>query len=258
MLSVSELLFLSLTVEALQGKTCQDSLLSGGGRSVRANISGGRGPPWGIIFGFYKTRHILLSDSANCTVLCAVVFTQYQHDRRTDRRNCASTAIAKRHAVKNVLSSNISSTCPQNMADSSPLTAEIGSGVWAPQQLSFNGFRVLAAATSLTRDQPNFARCLAVSWAATLYTFSGRPRTEFCQVRNSRFVEVLLCPTLAALLHRTPAAAWRREWNYGTSQRASLIVGLAAITLGIGPHSSFLFFKNIVMLCVVLCLMLMW
>ena len=48
LLSVVELLFLSLTVEALQGKTCQDSLLSGGGRSVRAKISGGRGRPWGI------------------------------------------------------------------------------------------------------------------------------------------------------------------------------------------------------------------
>jgi len=31
---------LALTVEALQGKTCQDSLLSGRGRSVRAKISG--------------------------------------------------------------------------------------------------------------------------------------------------------------------------------------------------------------------------
>ena len=48
LLSVIELLFLSLTIEALQGKTCQDSLLSGGGRSVRAKISGGRGRPLGI------------------------------------------------------------------------------------------------------------------------------------------------------------------------------------------------------------------
>jgi len=39
------------------------------GRSVRAMISGGRGRPFGIFFGFYKTRYILLSDSANCTVL---------------------------------------------------------------------------------------------------------------------------------------------------------------------------------------------
>ena len=50
LLSVSELLFLSLTVEVLQGKRCLDSLLSGGGWSVRAKISGGRGRPWGIFF----------------------------------------------------------------------------------------------------------------------------------------------------------------------------------------------------------------
>jgi len=78
LLSVMGLLFLSLTAEALQGKRCQDSLLLGGGRSVRAKISGGKGPPWGIFFGFNKTRHILLPDSANCTVLCAVVLTQYR------------------------------------------------------------------------------------------------------------------------------------------------------------------------------------
>ena len=86
------LLVLSLTVEALQGKMCEDSLLSGGGRSVRAKISVGRGRPCGIMFGFYKTRHILLSDSANCTVVRAVVLTQYRFgtDGRTDRRNCRS------------------------------------------------------------------------------------------------------------------------------------------------------------------------
>ena len=71
LLSVRELLFLSLTVEALQGKTCQNSQPSGVGRS------GGRGRPWGIFFGFYKTRYILLSNGANCTVLRAAVLTQY-------------------------------------------------------------------------------------------------------------------------------------------------------------------------------------
>ena len=92
LLSVSELLFLSLTVEALQGKMCQNSLSSGVGRSLGAKISGGRGLPWGIFFGFYKTRHILLSNSANCTVLRAVVLTQYRRvtDRRMDRWNCYS------------------------------------------------------------------------------------------------------------------------------------------------------------------------
>jgi len=40
LVSVIELLFLSLTVEALQGKMCHNSLLSGGGRPFRAKISG--------------------------------------------------------------------------------------------------------------------------------------------------------------------------------------------------------------------------
>ena len=48
LLSVTGRLFLPLTVEALQGKRCQDSLLSGGGRSVRAKISGE-----GVVYSFY-------------------------------------------------------------------------------------------------------------------------------------------------------------------------------------------------------------
>ena len=81
---------------------CQNSLLSGEGRSLGAKISGGRGRPWGIFVGFYKTRYILLSNSLNCTVLCAVVLTQYQRvtdgrtDRQTDGIAIASTALAMR------------------------------------------------------------------------------------------------------------------------------------------------------------------
>jgi len=69
-------------------------------------MSGGRGRPWGIFFGFYKIRHILLSNGANCTVLRAVVLTQYrrvtdgrtdgQTDGRTDGIAVANTALAMR------------------------------------------------------------------------------------------------------------------------------------------------------------------
>ena len=58
--------------------------------------------PGEYFFGFYKTRHVLLPDSANCTVLRAVVLTQYrrvtdgQTDRRTDGIAVASTALAMR------------------------------------------------------------------------------------------------------------------------------------------------------------------
>jgi len=49
-----------------------------------------------IFFGFYKTRHILVSDSANCTVLRAVILTQYRRvtDRQMDGTAIASTALA--------------------------------------------------------------------------------------------------------------------------------------------------------------------
>ena len=45
---------------------------------------------------------------------------------------------------KNLLSTDISSTCPHNMVNFGPLAAEIVSLVWGTPA-NFNGFRVLAA-----------------------------------------------------------------------------------------------------------------
>ena len=75
------------------------------------------------------------------------------------------------------------------------------------------------AAASLTGGQPNFARCLAVSWAGTLYiyTFGGScPLTKFCPVQNSPYVQVLRSPILAALMHGTPAASVSQTLRRGT------------------------------------------
>jgi len=61
LLGVSELLFYLLRLRHYKAKrACQYSLLSGGGRSVRAKISGGRGRPWGIFCGFYKSRRAVV------------------------------------------------------------------------------------------------------------------------------------------------------------------------------------------------------
>jgi len=48
--------------------------------------------PGEYFFSFYKNRHILQSDSANYTVLRAVVLRQHRRvtDRQTDGRNCRS------------------------------------------------------------------------------------------------------------------------------------------------------------------------
>ena len=100
LLSVIELLFLSLTVEVLQGKTCQSSLLSEGEWLSWSQDFRGKGSSLGKFSGFYKTRYILLSDSANCIILRSVVLTQYrrmtdgQTDGWTDGIAVASTALA--------------------------------------------------------------------------------------------------------------------------------------------------------------------
>jgi len=51
--------------------------------------------PREYFFGFYKTRHIFLSDSPNCTVLHAVVLTQYRRvtDGRTDGQTDRQTEL---------------------------------------------------------------------------------------------------------------------------------------------------------------------
>jgi len=50
----------------------------------------------------------------------------------------------RRQSEKNLLKSNVSSTCPHNMANVGPLTAEIGLSVWGTRA-HFSEFRVLAA-----------------------------------------------------------------------------------------------------------------
>ena len=94
--AIIELFSLALTVEALQGKPCQDSLLSRGVGQFEPRFQG-KGSSLGIFFGFYKSIHILLSESANCTVLRASVLTYRRvTDRQIDGNAIASTALAMR------------------------------------------------------------------------------------------------------------------------------------------------------------------
>jgi len=77
-----------------------------------------------------------------------------------------------RQSEKNLLDSNISPSCPHNM-----FSALRPTGSWHRfvslghpsefQRVSRLGF--ITGATSLNGSQPNFARCLAISWAGTLY-----------------------------------------------------------------------------------------
>ena len=94
LLNVIELRFLSLAFEALQGKMCQKSLPSGGGRSLGAKISGGRGHPWGIFLVSAKLDTFCYPKCklhrATCrrfdTIPACDGRTDIRTDRQTDRQ----------------------------------------------------------------------------------------------------------------------------------------------------------------------------
>jgi len=95
---------------------------------------------------------------------------------RTTFSGCLFATKAYTDNQKNVANSNTFSTCPYNMANFSPVTAEISSGVWGTLA-NLNRFRVLASLLqrrrSLETSGPNFARRLANSWAGALYIHFG-------------------------------------------------------------------------------------
>jgi len=99
LLSAIEVLFLSLTVEALQSKTCQNSPLIGGIGQFAPRFQGKGVVPREYFLASTKLDTFCYL-SANCTVLRAVVLKQYrrvtdgQTDRQTDGIAVASTALA--------------------------------------------------------------------------------------------------------------------------------------------------------------------
>ena len=193
---------------------------------------------------------------------------------RTVPQHCRTVSSKLRHYYihnrKNFLNTNMSSTCLHNMMNFGPLTAAIGPVVWGTSAVSkfqrVSHIAFVTAATSLTGGQQNFARCLAVSWAGTLC----RPvhfRGLFGALAPNGILsgaKFTLRPSLAfscigsvtarhSSSGRQPIfVAWYKEWNNFTelSQRATPIFGCAAITLGIGPHSSF--YCDVSGLCVLL------
>ena len=95
-----------------------------------------------------------------------------RHHRTTSSGYIFANKACIDNRKKNLLSSNISSTCPHNMVNFGPLAAEIVSLVWGTPA-NFNGFGVLAAycTASSSGRQPNFA---ALNRGRHLYS-AGRP-----------------------------------------------------------------------------------
>ena len=177
---------------------------------------------------------------------------------RTIAQVCRAVFLQLRHVStikkKNLLNGNISSICFHNMVNFRTLAAEICWRVWAPQQISV-GFACWLRYCSNVTQWTSTKLCTmfghpSPTWVYYIYIYiSGGygPLMEFYQLQNSLCFQVLRSPILAALLHGTRAVGVSQSLRRGTMngitellQTALPIFGWAAITLGIGPHSSFL------------------
>jgi len=119
--------------------------------------------------------------------------------------------LATKHVLtigkKNTLNSTISSTCPHNMVNFGPLAAEICWRAWGiPANFSWFPYCSDVAHRRPTKLCTMFGSVLG--WYTIYIHFWGlMPLTEFCQLQNSLFVQVLHSPILAVSLHGTRAAA---------------------------------------------------
>jgi len=107
-----------------------------------------------------------------------------------------TTAACIDNRKKNLLSSNISSTCPHNMVNLGPLAAEVVSLVWGTPA-NFNGFCVLAALL------PNcVSQTAAFNRGRHLYS-AGRPsRWALAHISSciSLTLSSLLCSSILSLI----------------------------------------------------------
>jgi len=112
-----------------------------------------------------------------------------------------------RQSEKDLLNSNISSTCCNNMVNVDPPSAEICWRVWGTPA-NFIGFGVLASLLHRRHSTEVNQTLHDVSPSPALvhyiYIFGGScPLAEFCPVQYSLCAQVLRSPILAALLRGT-------------------------------------------------------
>jgi len=119
---------------------------------------------------------------------------------------CATKACID-NRKKNLLSSNISPTCPHNMVNFGPLTAEIVSLVWGTPG-NFNGFRVLAALLHGTL-------VVGVSQTAAL----NRGRYLYSAGRLSCWAMTHICSLIPVILSIAVTLVQRRENHRNTTAR---------------------------------------
>ena len=132
---------------------------------------------------------------------------------------------------RNLLKSNISSTCPHSMANFSQLTAEIRLPVWGTPA-NFNGFRILPLLLQ-RRHSLEASQILHDVWM-----FPGLVHYEFCQVQNSSLALSFngsITARHSSSRHQPNFVAWYKEWNCGTFADSATYIRLGGHHVGHRP-----------------------
>jgi len=144
----------------------------------------------------------------------------------------------------------MSSTCLRNMVNFGPLMAETSSGVWGTAA-NINGFRVLPSILQRRRSpeanqtlldvwpSPGLLHC--IHFLELLPPDRILPGAKFTLRPSLAFAYIGSVTARHSSSGCQPSQTLRRRTSNGItelSQTAPPIFGRAAITLGIGPHSS--------------------
>jgi len=149
---------------------------------------------------------------------------KYSMQKFAITRLCGAVSLQLRHVLtigKNLLNSNIFSTCPHDMVNFSPLVAEIGSGVWGTPAI-FNRFRVLPSLLH-RHHSPEANQTLHNVWPSLrLVHYIIHFRRLLHPDRIFPGAKFTLWPSLAFSYitarhsssgHEPNFVAWYKEWN---------------------------------------------
>jgi len=126
---------------------------------------------------------------------------------------------------KNLLNSNISSTCPHNTANFGLLTADIGSGVWGTPA-NFNGFRDLASLLQRRRSPEANQTLQDVSPSPGNFADGILPGAKFTLRPSVAFSNIVSVTAQHSSSGRQPnSASWYKIGISELSQRAPSIFG---------------------------------
>jgi len=144
---------------------------------------------------------------------------------------------------KNLLNSNISSTCSHTMVNFGPLAAEISWEFGAPQRISTGFVSWFCYCSDVIHQRPTklctmFGSLLGWYTVYTLYILAFAPWRNFatCKIHfASKSYVLLYWQRYCMALEQWASAKLYKEWNYGTFAEGATYIRLGGHYVGHWP-----------------------